>query len=282
MINACMDEKPGTYQCVSVLNDIAESFPFYCTGAGKYNMGEKYFTKRDGLDEYLLIITIGGCGQMFYRDRNCTLKKNSAVMIDCNMYHEYATAEGGEWQFYYLHFKAASLKGYEVLTNTLEPVILATAKYCCNLIEQIYSRALYMDMLSYAQQSNAISNLLTELLRAFSDTKNKQATTNRNNLEELAEYIRGHCTESLHLDDFSRLSNISKHHLIRMFQKRFSISPYKYVHLCRINLAQVYLLNTSMTIAEISREVGYSDTGLFIRHFKAVNGISPGQYRLES
>ncbi len=201
------------------------------------------------------------------------------MLIDCNDYHEYSTVEGREWQFYYLHFKALSLKAYEPLISTLVPVILQSINPCCEQMEQLYENASSMDLLSYAAQSNIISNLLTELLYALADTENKWILAPGANMAKLAEYIRNHCVEALHLTDFSRITNVSKHHLIRIFQNIYRVSPYKYMHLCRINLAQNYLLNTNMTITEISQKVGYHDTVLFIRHFKAVNGIPPGQYR---
>jgi len=279
MLEFKLDMKPGTYQYAAVLNDFAESFPFCCVGVGKYIMGDRYFTRRDGLNNYLLIITVSGCGRMVYKEKSCLLEKNSAVLIDCNDYHEYSTVEGREWQFYYLHFKALSLKAYEPLISTLVPVILQSINPCCEQMEQLYENASSMDLLSYAAQSNIISNLLTELLYALADTENKWILAPGANMAKLAEYIRNHCVEALHLTDFSRITNVSKHHLIRIFQNIYKVSPYKYMHLCRINLAQNYLLNTNMTITEISQKVGYHDTVLFIRHFKAVNGISPGQYR---
>ena len=279
MLEYKLDLRPGSYHYTTVLNYFAESFPFCCVTVGEYIMGDQYFTKREGLDNYLLILTTSGCEKMIYKGQNCFLKKNSAVLIDCNDYQEYFTAAGEEWHFYYLHFKAVSLKGYDVLINTLMPIILQSPDVCCELMKQLYKRAPSMDLLSYAAQSNTISHLLTEMIYSLAATENNRLVEPGVNMAKLAEYIRNHCVEPLHLEDFSKFTNVSKHHLIRVFQNIYGVAPYKYMHLCRIHLAQNYLLNTNMTIAEIAQEVGYHDTVLFMRHFKAVNCISPGQYR---
>ncbi len=75
MLEFNLDMKPGTYQYAAVLNDFAESFPFCCVGVGKYIMGDRYFTRRDGLNNYLLIITVSGCGRMVYKEKSCLLEK---------------------------------------------------------------------------------------------------------------------------------------------------------------------------------------------------------------
>lgn len=264
---------------VSSPDSFAESFPFSCVESGKYSMGDQYITRRDGLANYLMILTTDGCGKMLYKGEECLLKKGSAVLIDCRPYQEYFTMPNQKWCFYYTHFNALSMAGYSVLTDTLTPVMLRSEKYGCELMEQIYSYILYTGMLSRAYQSNSISNLLTEMLFSLQSEGLVQNSEIIENLTELADYIRNHCTEPLHLDDFSQFSNLSKHHLIRIFGQQFGMPPYRYLHFCRINLAQHLLRGTNMTVTEIAHEVGYSDPVVFTRHFRSFNNIAPGAYR---
>ena len=73
--------------------------------------------------------------------------------------------------------------------------------------------------------------------------------------------------------------NLSRHYLIHTFKKQIGISPYQYMHMCRINYSQTLLSETDMTISEIADKAGYNSTAVFIRHFKAFNKITPGKYR---
>ncbi len=283
MLEYHMDPLPGSYHYSPTLDDFAKSFPFYCTEAGEYVMGDKYYTKRDDFQSFLLILTTDGCGRMSYKGQNCLLEKESAVLIDCSLYQEYATLPGHRWHFYYIHFNALSLKGYrETLMDTLTPVKLRSLKYGCELMEQICRLSHHTDILSYAAQSNAISCILTEMLYSLVNDNAHSFSLNRMDVAALAEYIHNHCTEQLHLDDFTQFINLSKHHLIRVFGKQFGMSPYKYMHLCRVNRAQNLLRTTDMTVAQIAYAVGYNDPVIFIRHFRTFNGTPPGAYRKSS
>ena len=57
------------------------------------------------------------------------------------------------------------------------------------------------------------------------------------------------------------------------------MSPLEYLTLLRVERAKELLSSTSLTIREISAQVGYYDPGSFIRRFKQVTGETPLQYR---
>lgn len=267
---------------IAQLDDFVRSYPFHCIEAGIYSTGDRYSLRREKLDNYLLILTTGGCGKMIYKDEECLLKKGSAVLIDCRPKQIYFTPPGQTWDFCYLHFNALSMNGYRGLFDKLTPVTLRSEEYARKLMDLIYNRTPYTDPISRAKLSNAISNLLTEMLCSLIDEDSHNPDETANHLTWLADYIRTHCTEPLHLDDFSRFSNLSKHHLIRIFGQQFGMPPYRYLHFCRITLAQHLLRNTNMTMAEIAIAVGYNDPVVFSRHFRSFNDVSPGIYRQNS
>ena len=55
--------------------------------------------------------------------------------------------------------------------------------------------------------------------------------------------------------------------------------PLEYLTLLRVEHAKELLASTDMTIRDISIQVGYYDSGSFIRRFKQVTGETPLQYR---
>ena len=63
------------------------------------------------------------------------------------------------------------------------------------------------------------------------------------------------------------------------FMERKGMSPLEYLTLLRVEHAKDLLANTDMTIRDISIQVGYYDSGSFIRRFKQVTGETPLQYR---
>lgn len=72
---------------------------------------------------------------------------------------------------------------------------------------------------------------------------------------------------------------LSKRHFTRIFQSCTGISPANYYKKLRFIKAEKLLLDTNMTLEEISANVGYSDGFTFSKAFKAYSGASPKEFR---
>ncbi len=68
--------------------------------------------------------------------------------------------------------------------------------------------------------------------------------------------------------------------LVRSFTKKYQITPYEYYLVKKIELAQQYLVSSSLTISEISNQLGFCDQYYFSNRFKKTVGVSPKQYRI--
>lgn len=97
--------------------------------------------------------------------------------------------------------------------------------------------------------------------------------------QHLQNYIHHHLAEPLTSATLARQANLSTSHFTRVFKKRFSVSPIYYVIQKRVALACSLLTETSMTLSEISRRVGYDDPYYFSRLFKKQTGVCPTGYR---
>lgn len=72
---------------------------------------------------------------------------------------------------------------------------------------------------------------------------------------------------------------ISPSYLSHMFKRRTGIKLIDYIHKARIDQAKHLLETTSSTIAEISRQVGYTSSASFSTTFKRYESITPREYR---
>lgn len=282
MLEYNMDIAPGSYSHPTTPDTFVQTFPFYVTDCGKFITREKYFTKREGINlySYLLIITESGCGRIVWHGQKCTLEPGSAVLIDCATYHEYAPAPNCRWDFYFLHFHGHSMEAYKnMLMDELTPVHLRNPDAVYKSMEHLHQLIMENNVISYATQSNAVSNMLTEMIRSLASDKENISGLNRADIASLAEYIKENCTKELHVDEFVELTHLTKNHLIRVFKKQIGMSPYQYMHLCRINKSQQLLQTTTLPVSQIAYMCGYNDPVVFMRHFKALNHVTPGEYR---
>lgn len=101
----------------------------------------------------------------------------------------------------------------------------------------------------------------------------------REDIARLASFIRENFVEELHIEDFVKETHLSKHHLIRLFEKQTGVTPYRYLNLCRVRHAGKLLRHTDIPVAAIAYGVGYNSATVLIRHFRAVCGMTPGEYR---
>lgn len=283
MLEFYMDDIGGSFGHSLTPTRHRQLLPFHLLDIGTFHMGDKYFTRRIGLNNFLLIITTEGRGKLRWKEQSCQLSAASAVLIDCNAYHEYCTLPGQTWSFDFLHFGALSIEGYQdLLLKNLTPILLRSPTQTKKLFDEIRQLSSTNSVVGDAVMSHLISCMLTELVGSLAEGAENPQNLNYRDIAALAEYIRKNFVEDLHIDDFMKITNLSRHYLIHTFEKQIGMSPYRYLHMCRVNYAQKLLTTTDMSVSEIAYSIGYHAPAVFIRHFKSFHGVSPGAYRSSS
>lgn len=81
------------------------------------------------------------------------------------------------------------------------------------------------------------------------------------------------------LADLSAAANLNGSYLTRLFHKWTGLPPKAYLSRWRLERAAELLLHTDKPISVIACDVGWFDSGLFARRFRAHFGLSASQYR---
>lgn len=97
-------------------------------------------------------------------------------------------------------------------------------------------------------------------------------------LERVREYIEDNHWRRLDLTELADEAALSPFHLARIFGRRFGLPPHAYLNLVRVRRAR-QLLDNGQAPAAVAAEVGFHDQPHLTRRFKAVYGLTPGQYR---
>lgn len=283
MLEYNLDLINGSYSQIITPDQSAKTFPFYITEYGHFKAGKKYYTIRDGKNAALLLHTISGTGDIEWHGNKCTLHPGSAVVIYCDTPHRYRTSSEKPWVFNFVHFDGTGLDGYRpLLLEHLTPVMLKGAQSMTENFRTIESAGISDGVFTWAAMSHAISGILLSMLRSLENADEPSTAFSRNEVRKLAGFIQENHTRQLTADDFVKVANISKYHLIHMFHQQMGIPPYKYMHHCRINHAQQLLRTTDTPVSEIGMQVGYPDPVNFIRQFRQITGTTPAKYRRES
>lgn len=126
-----------------------------------------------------------------------------------------------------------------------------------------------------------ILEIFAQIYDMFYDGQNISATDSRSMevITKLLRYIDEHISEELSLERLAEYVNFSTFHLSRMFKKYTGTTLNKYIITKRIDKAKL-LLKGSMSITNVSREVGFNNYNHFYRTFKNVTGVSPADYKV--
>lgn len=85
--------------------------------------------------------------------------------------------------------------------------------------------------------------------------------------------------ERLTVDDLARAAMFSKFHFTRVFQRTTGVSPGRFLSALRLQQAKRLLVSTSLSVVDISVQVGYNSVGTFSSRFSRSVGMSPTVYR---
>lgn len=98
-------------------------------------------------------------------------------------------------------------------------------------------------------------------------------------IDEIAQYLQQHCSESIRLDDLSARFYISRSRMTSMFKQITGFTVIEYLSFVRVQKAERLLRETNLSITEIAGEMGFGNVTYFERVFRTATGHSPLQYR---
>ena len=94
--------------------------------------------------------------------------------------------------------------------------------------------------------------------------------------------IASYVYKKLNLDEFAREINMSKSNAIRLYKKKYGITPYEDLINMKLEAAKTFLSDTTLPIKEISEKLCIYDEHYFSTLFLAKTGVRPGIYRKEN
>ena len=127
-----------------------------------------------------------------------------------------------------------------------------------------------------------------EALKLLFDFSTKRETNNEailitekdaSNLECIANYIEHHYNFTISNHHLCRIAHMSNTTLKTKFKKYFGVTITDYILKKRIEQAQHLLMNSTLSIREIAKIVGYNRGEYFSKQFYKLTGLLPNEYR---
>ena len=97
-------------------------------------------------------------------------------------------------------------------------------------------------------------------------------------MKKLLLYIHNNYADNITIDNLAEYANISRRECFRCFKQFTNMSPIDYINGYRLEHAAKLLLESNLSVTEISNASGFNNSSYFGKLFKNKFYISPGQY----
>lgn len=124
-----------------------------------------------------------------------------------------------------------------------------------------------------------LGGLLSELAVKTCDMSEDTGLQRVENIDRALDLIYYNYCDPITVEDAARVTGYSKSNFCKIFKLTVGEGFHQALNRQRVNNATALLRATAASINDIAIDVGFSEAKAFCRVFKAIMGVTPGQYR---
>ncbi len=243
---------------------------------------------------YEIYYQLSGERYYFIKDRSYYIKKGDLVIINMFDLHKTSYAGTNDYERILINFKAEYIDDYLAASKDID--VLQTFKkssnvYRLSLQEQTFVERLLNKMMEEKEHTSPGSHTylrlnLMELLifisrQSFKPQKQylEFPSTMHKKISLVTRYINANFSNKLTLNQLALDFQVSPFYLSRTFKEVTGFSFIEYLNITRVKEAQRLLIDTRLSITDISQEVGFESPTHFGRVFKSITQNSPLKFR---
>lgn len=231
-------------------------------------------------NDFQLIYVKNGC--LYYDEAGVEQRadKNSFVLFKPKEWQAYRYYLKDKSEIFWVHFSGSYAESFLKNNGLLD-------KRCFCIPENERYVYIYRNMIDELRLKNPhheelstlfLKELILSVSREIDRGANPVTQKNYKEIESIIRFMDEHYHEEIYLDELAQGHYMSKSWLIRQFNEYVGMSPIKYLNKIRVEKA-AQLLQSTNSIADIAKAVGFSDQLYFSKVFKSIMGMSPSKYR---
>lgn len=164
-----------------------------------------------------------------------------------------------------------SERGMRITGETLNEVsrIMLQLPYLSNLKRLM----LFYEIMDIIGRSDSFSFL------ASADYVKTRFSTTSKRIKHIHEFLMKNYREEVNLRQIAEVAHMAPASACRFFKSSTGLTIFEYLNKIKIEFARQLLLNTDMSVVDISYDCGFNNLSHFNKQFKKFNGSSPTQFR---
>ena len=238
---------------------------------------------------YIFHFVIKGKGYLkIQKNEYIPIYKNSCFLIEPGQQAKYHQDKDNPWTYFWIEINGKNIEKFVNLLafkNNNNVINIPNIKDIKNCFFDVFNQDLYgQNILS---ENLRIQSLTLKIFSdLFSNTINHNLEKNEKMLSKTEEqanaiikYINYNYTSpNLSVKNLANMFYFNSSYLNRLIKKYTGLSPKKLIIKLRMERSLVLMKKKTMTISEISFEIGYKNQFYFSKEFKEYYGVSPSEY----
>lgn len=246
-----------------------------CCGKQIFQTQDYVLDRENGRLDYQIIYVYKGSGHFCINEEWITLAAGNIVLYKPAVPQHYSYYAAEDPEIYWIHFTG----------NQCESVLARYPIENCYIGENLHVKLLFQDIITELQlkklhyEDVVLANfyiLLSTIHRSY--CQSLRSSDNDFSIDRLIIELNSKYMEDWSISSMADYCKLSKSYFSHTFKQRMGISPMHFLNNLRIEKAKSFLTENSMSVATVSKLVGFEDPLYFSRVFKKSTGIAPQMF----
>lgn len=247
---------------------------------------DKYETNGEELhhhDMYQIEFISGGKGTLKINSKEYPASRGLMYAVRLRDYHAFEVSETLTVHRIILPMRCMPEKmSYGMLKSKIDIVTRLDsepAQHIENMFLMLESRREALLNNEIYIQECLINIIITEFFERALYRPEDVFVSDADKVEKVMLYIEDNFRRKLTIADVAAHFSMNPSYLNRILKEQKGITLFAAVKAARLEYARKLLLETDLSIADVCKTCGYSDTANLLRDFKKLTGVSPFKYR---
>ncbi|MFC6227954.1 AraC family transcriptional regulator [Paenibacillus allorhizosphaerae] len=227
-------------------------------------------------------ITVIGCvlsgrGKVRVNAQTSRVQQGDVFIMRSGCFHEVISEATQEEPWIFIWYNVHS----QWALNVLEAYRLLSTVVVSNVsLESLFRQGIeWAESKTIEEMQGELQHLFMQIVIRLSEIQRSRGELLSLVVRQIKLHLDNQLLKPFHTEQLVNEMGLSAKHLNRVFKKEMGTTIYNYVLTKKMESAKLMLIDTTLTVNEISEQLGYSDAHYFSNLFKQKNGMRPSVFR---